>query len=210
MLSGSTVDATRRCGQFGTDPSIHPRPIAENAVAAARRGQHGSGRVRRPGSTAHFNIADHVILAPADRPLTDENDFLAWCARRSVIPLDRTRPLWRLDIVPGLPSRQVGLLLVLHHVVADGLRGVHSSRHYSSRHLGSSQKVQKVLRGGRDRLLRAWTSSETICRDGGMPFAIFTRHGSSDRRIRCVLSPMRRDGARLQPHSPVRSVTGGT
>ena len=73
---------------------------------------------------AHFNIADHVILAPADRPLTDENDFLAWCARRSVIPLDRTRPLWRLDIVPGLPSRQVGLLLVLHHVVADGLRGV--------------------------------------------------------------------------------------
>ena len=73
---------------------------------------------------AHFNIADHVILAPADRPLTDENDFLAWCARRSVIPLDRTRPLWRLDIVPGLPSGQVGLLLVLHHVVADGLRGV--------------------------------------------------------------------------------------
>jgi Wax ester synthase/diacylglycerol acyltransferase catalytic domain len=73
---------------------------------------------------AHFNIADHVILAPADRPLTDENYFLAWCARRSVIPLDRNRPLWRLDIVPGLPSRQVGLLLVLHHVVADGLRGV--------------------------------------------------------------------------------------
>jgi diacylglycerol O-acyltransferase len=73
---------------------------------------------------AHFNIADHVVLAPADRPLTDENDFLAWCAGRSVIPLDRKRPLWRLDIVPGLPSRQIGLLLVLHHVVADGLRGV--------------------------------------------------------------------------------------
>ncbi|HEX3195984.1 MAG TPA: wax ester/triacylglycerol synthase domain-containing protein [Propionibacteriaceae bacterium] len=66
----------------------------------------------------HFHIADHVVVAQADRPPTDENDFLAWFARRSVIPLDRKRPLWRLDIVTGLPSRQVGLLLVLHHVVA--------------------------------------------------------------------------------------------
>ena len=39
-------------------------------------------------------------------------------------PLDRARPLWRLDIIPGLPEGRVGVLLVLHHVVADGLRGV--------------------------------------------------------------------------------------
>ena len=30
-----------------------------------------------------FDIADHVILAPADRSLNHENDLLAWCARRS-------------------------------------------------------------------------------------------------------------------------------
>jgi diacylglycerol O-acyltransferase / wax synthase len=71
-----------------------------------------------------FDIADHVILAPADRPLTDEDDFHSWCAGRSLIPLDRTRPLWRLDIIPKLPDRRIGVLLVLHHVVADGLRGV--------------------------------------------------------------------------------------
>ena len=71
-----------------------------------------------------FDIADHVILAPADHPLADENDFLSWCARRSLIPLERTRPLWRLDIIPGLPEGRTGVLLVLHHVVADGLRGV--------------------------------------------------------------------------------------
>lgn len=71
-----------------------------------------------------FDIADHVVLAPADGPLTDEDDFLEWCARRSLVPLDRTRPLWRLDIVPGLPGGEIGILLVLHHVVADGLRGV--------------------------------------------------------------------------------------
>jgi diacylglycerol O-acyltransferase / wax synthase len=71
-----------------------------------------------------FDIADHVILAPADRPLTDENEFLGWCARRSLIPLERTRPLWRLEIIPGLAGGRIGILLVVHHVVADGLRGV--------------------------------------------------------------------------------------
>jgi diacylglycerol O-acyltransferase / wax synthase len=71
-----------------------------------------------------LNISEHVILAPADGPLTDESDFLNWCARRSLIPLDRTRPLWRLDIVPGVSDGQVGFVLVLHHVVADGLRSV--------------------------------------------------------------------------------------
>jgi diacylglycerol O-acyltransferase / wax synthase len=71
-----------------------------------------------------FDITQHVVLAPADRPLSDENDFLRWCARRSLIPLQRTRPLWRLDIVPGLPDGRLGVVLVLHHVVADGLRGV--------------------------------------------------------------------------------------
>ncbi len=71
-----------------------------------------------------FDISDHVVLAPRDRPLIDEDDFHAWCAGRSLIPLDRTRPLWRLDIIPGLPGGRIGVLLVLHHVVADGLRGV--------------------------------------------------------------------------------------
>jgi diacylglycerol O-acyltransferase / wax synthase len=71
-----------------------------------------------------FDITQQVVLAPADRSLTDENDFLSWCARRTLIPLDRTRPLWRLDIVPGLPDGRLGVVLVLHHVVADGLRGV--------------------------------------------------------------------------------------
>jgi WS/DGAT/MGAT family acyltransferase len=74
--------------------------------------------------TANFNIADHVIHAPADKPLNNEQDFVAWCAHRSKIRLERNRPLWRLDVIPGLPDGNIGLLLVLHHVVADGLRGV--------------------------------------------------------------------------------------
>jgi diacylglycerol O-acyltransferase len=72
----------------------------------------------------HLDIGDHVVLAAPRRPVTSDDEFLDWCARRSVIPLDRTRPLWRIDVIPGLPGGRVGMLVVLHHVVADGLRGV--------------------------------------------------------------------------------------
>jgi hypothetical protein len=83
------------------------------------------GWVRRLGLTrlaSTFPI--HVVLAPADHPLSDEDDFHSWCARRSLIELDRSRPLWRLNIVPELPGGKLSVLLVLHHAVVDGLRGV--------------------------------------------------------------------------------------
>ncbi|HEX6758460.1 MAG TPA: wax ester/triacylglycerol synthase domain-containing protein [Propionibacteriaceae bacterium] len=95
-------------------------PMLLRTLRLTRLGQGTPAWIDAP----HFDIADHVILAPADRSLNHENDLLAWCARRSLIPLERTRPLWRLDIIPGLPGGRLGVLLVLHHVVADGLRGV--------------------------------------------------------------------------------------
>jgi diacylglycerol O-acyltransferase len=70
-----------------------------------------------------FDVTQHVVLARPEPPLT-EASFHAWCAGRSLLPLDRSRPLWRMDIVPGLGGGRVGVLVVLHHVVADGLRGV--------------------------------------------------------------------------------------
>src|SRR4051794_10793810 len=71
-----------------------------------------------------FDLDRHVVLARPRPPSADEKSFHAWCAERAVIPLDRTRPLWRMDVVPGLAGGRVGVLVVLHHVVADGLRGV--------------------------------------------------------------------------------------
>jgi WS/DGAT/MGAT family acyltransferase len=51
-------------------------------------------------------------------------DFVTWAGNRILEPLDRSRPLWRADVVGGLPDGRVGLLVVVHHVVADGLTGV--------------------------------------------------------------------------------------
>ena len=95
-------------------------PMLLHTLRPTRLGQGSPAWIDAP----QYDLSKHVVLAPADRPLTAEDDFLSWCARRSLIPLDRTRPLWRLDLIPGLPRDHVGLMLVLHHVVADGLRGV--------------------------------------------------------------------------------------
>ena len=71
-----------------------------------------------------FSIDQHVVLADPGHAFACEQEFLDWCAHETLAPLDRSRPLWRISIVPGLPGRRIGFLVVVHHVVADGLRGV--------------------------------------------------------------------------------------
>jgi diacylglycerol O-acyltransferase / wax synthase len=51
-------------------------------------------------------------------------DFVEWCADRLVRPLDKHRPLWRIEVVDGLPENRCALIVVLHHLMADGLTGV--------------------------------------------------------------------------------------
>ncbi|MGE0296741.1 wax ester/triacylglycerol synthase domain-containing protein [Pseudonocardia sp.] len=86
-------------------------------------------RVRwtRPGEGLPVWVADPAP-DPAGRigtaSLPEGADLVGWCADRVVVPLDRDGPLWRAEIVDGLPGDRFGLLVVLHHVLADGLAGV--------------------------------------------------------------------------------------
>jgi WS/DGAT/MGAT family acyltransferase len=100
--------------------NLHRAPMLRRVLRQPGVGAGGPIWVDAPA----FDLCRHVILARPDVPLTDDASFLGWCAGLSVIPLDRTQPLWRMDVVPGLPGGRVGVLVVLHHVVADGLRGV--------------------------------------------------------------------------------------
>jgi diacylglycerol O-acyltransferase / wax synthase len=51
-------------------------------------------------------------------------DLGNWAANRAVRPLDRDRPLWRAEVVDGLSDRRFAVLIVVSHVLADGLAGV--------------------------------------------------------------------------------------
>jgi diacylglycerol O-acyltransferase / wax synthase len=43
------------------------------------------------------------------------------CAELNEVPLDRSRPLWEIWLLIGMAGNRLGLLIRLHHVVADGM-----------------------------------------------------------------------------------------
>lgn len=103
--------------------------VRDALAARARRVPELTRRIRwtRPGEGPSVWVSD-----PAPDPaahiacvrLPPDADLVAWAGARAVRPLDRTRPLWRAEIVPDLPGRRFAVLLVVHHAVADGLAGV--------------------------------------------------------------------------------------
>jgi diacylglycerol O-acyltransferase len=67
-----------------------------------------------------FRIDEHVQVARVSGP-GDEDAVLRLAAELVTQPLDRSRPLWRMWLVPGLPEDRTGLIIILHHVIGDGL-----------------------------------------------------------------------------------------
>jgi WS/DGAT/MGAT family acyltransferase len=68
-----------------------------------------------------FDIACH--LTTIDLTGLDEPEFWSWCANRTLQTLDRDHPLWRVTLATGLAEGQVGVLVVMHHALADGIAG---------------------------------------------------------------------------------------
>ena len=69
-----------------------------------------------------FNITDHVrTRLPAG---AGQSELLQTCEELRQRPLDRSRPLWQLWLLPGLPGNEVGMFVRVHHAIADGLAGV--------------------------------------------------------------------------------------
>ena len=70
-----------------------------------------------------FDLADRVRAVQVAAP-GDERELLALCDQLCLRLLDRTRPLWELWLITGLAQGRVGLVLKLHHALADGLAAV--------------------------------------------------------------------------------------
>ncbi|MGP3921300.1 wax ester/triacylglycerol synthase domain-containing protein [Nonomuraea sp. 10N515B] len=66
-----------------------------------------------------FDLARHVQITP----LPPNVDFLDWAATRVAEPLVLDRPPWRLIFVTGL-DQGLGLVIALHHALADGAAAV--------------------------------------------------------------------------------------
>lgn len=72
---------------------------------------------------AHVDLTQHVVVVDCPEP-RDETALLALAADRLTTPLPRDRPLWSVTIVHGLGGGRAALIVVFHHVIADGIGGL--------------------------------------------------------------------------------------
>jgi hypothetical protein len=70
-----------------------------------------------------FDLADHVRVVPLPDP-GDEAALLLATEQLRLRRLDRSRPLWEMCFLPGLPENRVGMFVKMHHAIADGISGV--------------------------------------------------------------------------------------
>jgi diacylglycerol O-acyltransferase len=80
----------------------------------------GEGRpalIDDPGFAIERHVTGAHLAGAADE------DFWTWCAGQAVLPLEPDGPLWRAVFADGLAGGQVGLLLVVHHALIDGMAG---------------------------------------------------------------------------------------
>ncbi len=104
------------------------RVVAERISAVPRLRQHlmaaGFGRGRPVWVDAgEFDISNHVHTMRC--PGTGNEEALLTLAAELVTDrLPDDRPLWRLTFVTGLVDNRTAILLIFHHVLADGIGGL--------------------------------------------------------------------------------------
>src|SRR4051812_7382171 len=74
--------------------------------------------VEDPDFDLDFHIRESAIPPPGD-----DRKLAETVSRIFARPLDRSRPLWELYLIHGLPEDRVALLTKVHHAVVDGVSG---------------------------------------------------------------------------------------
>lgn len=70
-----------------------------------------------------LRVRNHVHRVEAPAPGSDQV-LASLVARIASQPLDRTRPLWELQVIEGLAHGKVALVFKMHHAVADGVSAI--------------------------------------------------------------------------------------
>lgn len=112
------ADATPDLGRVRTQLALRAGRIPELRQRVLRT-RSGEGRPLWIPDPA-FDPLDHVlttVLPPGAEPAD-------WAANRAARGLVPDRPLWRAEVIGGLPDGRFAVLVVVSHVLADGLAGV--------------------------------------------------------------------------------------
>jgi diacylglycerol O-acyltransferase len=124
VLDGSSLlDSERRfrieTAKQAIESRLHLLRRFRQVLYVPRRGLGGPLWVDAPA----FDLSDHVRVERLSAP-ADEAELLHTIARLRRRRLDRSRPLWEIWFITGLPDDRIGMFVRLHHVVADGIAGL--------------------------------------------------------------------------------------
>jgi WS/DGAT/MGAT family acyltransferase len=121
LLDGTNLlDATGRLRieavREAIESRLHLVPRFRHLIQVSRPGLGGPLWVDAPS----FDLGDHVrvLSLPAD---TSEAELLLAIERLRQQRLERSRPLWEMWFLTGLPDNQIALFVRLHHAIADGM-----------------------------------------------------------------------------------------
>lgn len=95
---------------------LHLVPRFRQVIHVPRRGLGGPLWV----DVRDFDLSEHVRVLPLEPPAGETELLLATEQLRWRRP-DPSRPLWEMWCLTGLPDRQIGLFVKIHHAIADGM-----------------------------------------------------------------------------------------
>jgi WS/DGAT/MGAT family acyltransferase len=117
LMAAPPPDLAAACTTIGARIARIPR--------LRRRLQHVPLGCGRPIWTddGSFDIANHVSLTACPSP-GDARALYDLATELITAPLHRARPLWRATVVTGLGGGRWAIIVVFHHVLADGIGGL--------------------------------------------------------------------------------------
>lgn len=145
-----------------------------------------------------FDPAAHIALARFPEP-GDRQALLDLAIAEVVQPLPRDRPLWRALFVTGGAGGQVGLVLVLHHVLADGIGGL----------AVLAALADPGMPGAAPAARPAPTRAALVADRATAAVRAFRRVPTAVRRVGRARAELGRRGAILAPRCSLNAPTGG-
>ena len=98
---------------------LHRVPRLRQVLYSPPREQGGPLWIDAPA----FQLAEHVEVRRVEAP-GGEAELKAAVEQLVEVRLDRSRPLWMMWFLTGLPAQRVGWFVRIHHSIADGIAGV--------------------------------------------------------------------------------------